>query len=87
MLVKFDGTKLHEIRQKQDISQAELAARTGTSIRYIRALEKGKRRNPSAELLYKLAVALDVPMETFMQIQPEERDRFYYEREEKCMLT
>ena len=27
MLVKFDGTKLHEIRQKQDISQAELAAR------------------------------------------------------------
>ena len=68
MLVKFDGTKLHEIRQKQDISQAELAARTGTSIRYIRALEKGKRRNPSAELLYTLAVALDVPMETFMPV-------------------
>ena len=67
MLAKFDGTKLHEVREQQDMSQAELAARAGTTIRYVRALEKGKKRNPSAQLLCKLAIALDVPMETFIQ--------------------
>ena len=30
MLAKFDGTKLHEVREQQDMSQAELAARAGT---------------------------------------------------------
>lgn len=81
MLAKFDGTKLHEVREQQDMSQAELAARAGTTIRYVRALEKGKKRNPSTQLLCKLAIALDVPMETFIQTQPEEHDNFYYERE------
>ena len=37
----FDGRKLREIREQQDVSQAELAARAGTTIRYVRALEKG----------------------------------------------
>lgn len=81
MLARFDGAKLREIREQQGIPQAELAARAGTSIRYVRALEKGRKRKPSAELLYKLAIALDVSMETFMQHQPEEHDNFYYERE------
>ena len=81
MLARFDGAKLREIREQLGISQAELAARAGTSIRYIRARETGKKRKPSAELLCKLAIALDVPMETFMQHQPEEHDNFYYERE------
>lgn len=56
------------------------------TIRYVRALEKGRKRNPSAGLLCKLAIALDVPMETFMQAQPEENDDFYYEREAKRAL-
>lgn len=46
MLAKFDGTKLHEVREQQDMSQAELAARAGTTIRYVRALEKGKSAIP-----------------------------------------
>lgn len=83
----FDERKLREIREQQDVSQAELAARAGTTIRYVRALEKGRKRNPSAELLCKLAIALDVPMETFMQAQPEENDDFYYEREAKCAFS
>ena len=37
--------------------------------------------------LCKLAIALDVPMETFMQAQPEENDDFYYEREAKCAFS
>ena len=46
MLAKFDGTKLHEVREQQDMSQAELAARAGITIRYVRALEKGKSAIP-----------------------------------------
>lgn len=80
MLAKFNGTKLREVREQKDMPQAELAAKAGASIRYVRALERGKKRNPSAELLCKLAIALDVPMETFMQIQREEQEHFYYER-------
>lgn len=83
MLAKFDGAKLRKVRGTQRITQVELAVRAGTSIRYVRALEKGRKRNPSGELLCKLAIALDVPMETFMQVQPEENDDFYFEREEK----
>ena len=52
MLAIFDGRKLREIREQQDVSQAELAARAGTTIRYVRALEKGRKRNPSAEQLH-----------------------------------
>lgn len=45
MLAKFDGTKLHEVREQQDMSQAELAARAGTTIRYVRALKKEKEQS------------------------------------------
>ena len=87
MLANFSGERLHKIRKYQNMPQAELANRAETTIRYVRALEKGKKRKPSAELVCKLAIALDVPMETLMQIQPEENDNFYYEREERRVST
>lgn len=87
MLANFSGERLHKIRKDQNMPQAELANRAETTIRYVRALEKGKKRKPSAELVCKLAIALDVPMETLMQIQPEENDNFYYEREERRVST
>ena len=87
MLVIFDGTKLREIRNQRDISQAELADRADTAIRYLRTLEKGRKRKPSAELVCKFAIALDVPMETLMQIQFEEDDVFYHEREKNRAVT
>ena len=87
MLVYFNGERLRKTRKEQNMPQAELANRAGTTIRYVRALEKGKKRKPSAELVCKLAIALDVPMEMLMQIQPEENDEFYYERERICVST
>lgn len=86
MLVKFDGARLRELRELRDMSQAELADRADTTIRYVRAMEKGRKDNPSANMLCRLAFALDAPMEAFMQIQPEEHDSFYYEREEEYAL-
>ena len=74
MLVRFSGEVLRAERERQGFTQAGLAARTDSSIRHIRALESGKKRNPSAKLLCKIAKVLDVPMETFMLIQYEESD-------------
>lgn len=66
MLVKFNGARLRELREQQAMSQAELADRADTSIRYVRAMEKGRKDNPSASMLCRLAFALDAPMEVFM---------------------
>ena len=43
-----------------------------SSIRHVRALETGEKPHPSAELLYKVALAMDIPMEIFMQRLDEE---------------
>lgn len=86
MLAEFDDAKLREVREQRGMPQAELADRAGTSIRYVRALESGDKRNPSAKILFKMAIALKVPMETFMQAQPEENDNFYDKRAAKRTL-
>ncbi len=74
MEATFDGAKLREVRKDQGKTQAMLAIKMDSSIRHVRALETGEKTNPSACLLYKAATALNVPMETFMLIQPEEGD-------------
>lgn len=72
MLVCFDGKKLRSVRKSKSLSQAALAVKMDSSIRHVRALETGEKPHPSAELLYKAALAIDVPMETFMQRLEEE---------------
>lgn len=74
MLVRFNGEALRAERERQGVTQAWLATRTDSSIRHIRALESGKKQNPSAILLCKIANVLKVPMETFMLVQYEESD-------------
>ena len=74
MLVNFNGDKLREIREERNVSQVNLADRVDCSDHYIRDLEHGRKNRPSAQMLYKIAVALEVPMEAFMQIQSEDED-------------
>ena len=40
-------------------------------MRYVRDMEKGKKNNPSAAMVYGLSTALEVPMETLMTVQQE----------------
>ena len=74
MLVIFDGARLRKERKRQGLSQARLAVQMDSSIRHVQALENGEKRNPSAALVCKAARALDVPMETLMQIWSAEGD-------------
>jgi putative transcriptional regulator len=55
------GRRLRALRQRQGLSQAELARRTGTSRTYIVALEQGQHE-PTVELLARIAAALDASL-------------------------
>ena len=71
MLAEFSGEKLRDARKRKDITQEELAEKSNTTDRYVRALESGQKDNPSAALLCQMSRALDVPMDALMDISEE----------------
>jgi transcriptional regulator with XRE-family HTH domain len=50
------------LRQEKGLSQKALAEQVGVTDAYITMLETGKRKNPSLDILKKLAKALGVPV-------------------------
>ena len=74
MRVKFNGKKFRDERKKKNLSQAQLAEMTDTSIRYVRDLENGTKNNPSASMVYQFSLTLDVPMETLM-VKSDEKNK------------
>ena len=51
--------KIKETRVKQGLTLMKLAEITGISTGYICHLEKGTRKNPSAQMMEKIAIALN----------------------------
>jgi transcriptional regulator with XRE-family HTH domain len=60
------GQRLHELRDKADLSLRELARKVGISSPFLSDIELG-RRFPSEEILAKLAAALKVSLEDLKQ--------------------
>ena len=60
------GQRIHELRDKADLSLRELAKRIGVSSPFLSDIELG-RRFPSEEVLGKLATALNVQLEDLKQ--------------------
>ena len=60
------GQRLHELRDKADLSLRELAKRVGISSPFLSDMELG-RRFPSEEILAKLARALNVSLDDLKQ--------------------
>jgi transcriptional regulator with XRE-family HTH domain len=60
------GQRLHQLRDKADLSLRELAKRVSISPPFLSDIELG-RRFPSEEILAKLAAALNVPLEDLKQ--------------------
>jgi len=60
------GKRLHELRDRADLSLRELAKRVGISGPFLSDIELG-RRFPSEEILAKLAAALSAPLEDLRQ--------------------
>src|SRR5262249_61361974 len=60
------GQRLHQLRDKADLSLRELPKKVGISSPFLSDIELG-RRFPSEEILAKLARALNVPLEDLKQ--------------------
>ncbi len=60
------GQKIHELRDKADLSLRELALKMGVSAPFLSDIELG-RRFPSEEVLAKLAVVLRIPIDDLKQ--------------------
>jgi putative transcriptional regulator len=57
------ATKLKIGRTKSDLKQYELAEKLGISRYYLSALERGKYKNPSIELMKKISKILEMPVQ------------------------
>jgi transcriptional regulator with XRE-family HTH domain len=53
------GTKIKELRTKNDLSLNQLATKANISKAYVSQLENGESSKPSAEILYNIALALN----------------------------
>ena len=71
MLAKFDAQKLRAARVNRQMTQESLAEQCNTTDRYIRDLETGRKNMPSAALVCRLSLVLDVSMESLMEITQE----------------
>lgn len=60
-------TVLRELREKKGWSQAKLAEQVGVSDAYIAQLETGVRKNPSLDMLKRLASKLGVPVTELLE--------------------
>jgi transcriptional regulator with XRE-family HTH domain len=56
------GRVLKRIREREGLSQLELAKRAKVAQAYISEMEAGQKKNPGIETLQKLAKALGVPV-------------------------
>lgn len=64
--VQFDGRELLALRKAHGWSLDELSKRSGVSMSHISQLEKGTRKSPAIDRVYRLAEAFDVSMYRFL---------------------
>lgn len=62
------GRKLRELRMRQGISLRSLASRSGLNVNTLSLIENGKS-SPSVSTLHQLALALQVPLSAFFEIE------------------
>jgi transcriptional regulator with XRE-family HTH domain len=56
------ATVIRELRERKNLTQEELAKRAKVTRSHLSLLEGGHRRNPSIDVLKRLARALGVPV-------------------------
>lgn len=53
------NNKIRKIRLQKSLTMKELAKKAEISVSYLSLLEKGKRKNPSKEIMKKISKALE----------------------------
>jgi len=56
------GLQLRSLRERRHLTQEKLAGLSGISLKYIQSLEGKTPKNPSLEILQKLAKGFEVPL-------------------------
>jgi len=67
------GIRLRQLREERGLSIRALARQSGLSANALSLIERG-RSSPSVSTLYKVAGAMNVPITTFFQTEPELHD-------------
>jgi transcriptional regulator with XRE-family HTH domain len=67
MTEKRLGAVVRRLRRQQDLTQEQLARRSGIQQGHISQIESGVRANPSAGIVKKLARALGVPVTELLE--------------------
>lgn len=68
------GEHIREYRQKANLSQKELGRKLGVSQQHIAQYECGKR-TPKLDTIQKIADALSVPLNAFLELTPNHTDK------------
>ena len=76
MSINF-GNRLKQCRKLAGLTQETLAERAGVCSKYIGELERG-RKNPSLEVLQRLASALNIELSEFLGFSETEDKHFNY---------
>ena len=56
------GRVIQQLREAQGMTQRDLAGKAGVTQAYVAQLEGGTKKNPSLEILKRIAKALGVPV-------------------------
>ncbi len=79
------GIRLRQLREQRGLSIRALARQSGLSANALSLIERG-RSSPSVSTLYKVATAMDVPITTFFQTEPELHDVVYIRAGERTRV-
>ena len=74
--IVFQNELLRARRKAKGLTQEQLAEYCGCSPRYLRTLETGAKSNPSAVLVRKIAMVLNVSMEELLTCEREDDEWF-----------
>jgi transcriptional regulator with XRE-family HTH domain len=61
------ATVIRELRQRADLTQEQLATRAQVARSYVALIEAGRKKNPSLDILKRLAKALGVPVTELLE--------------------
>lgn len=64
------GNRIQRLRQERKLTLSQLAAKTGISKSYLSHIERSIQTNPSIEVLTKLALTLEVDIQTLITPDP-----------------
>lgn len=64
--LKTSGSRIQELRKKNNLTQSELAEKIGLSTNFIGMVERGER-NTSVDKIFKLAKAFNISLAQFFE--------------------